>query len=721
MEETIRIADQWYVAASSSRTDDRTRVLKYGPTFSVFDRFGDIHRVGAGEQGIYHQGTRFLSQMELRINGRRPMLLNSSIKRDNSLLTIDLTTPDLQLGDQIVVRKGTVHVFRAKLLWKSGCREHLRVANYGDDPVSLMLSVEFAADFADIFEVRGFHREHRGRDLPPEVSRDHVVLAYEGLDGVIRRTVVGGSPAPDRVVEDQFEYDLELQPGKQIDLNIMVDCESDGSEARFVNYNGALTRVSSALRASRERGCTVRTSNDQFNEWLNRSATDLSMLTVGNPEGAYPYAGVPWYSCPFGRDGILTALLYLWVDPNMAHSVLMYLAGLQAATEEPERDAEPGKILHETRNGELAALGEIPFGRYYGSIDSTPLFIVLLGAYYQRTGDLAFVESLWQHVERGLEWIDRYGDRDGDGFVEYFRSSSKGLVNQGWKDSHDAVFHRDGRMAEGSVALCEVQGYVYLARLHAADLALALGDPNQAATLRRKAAELKERFEHAFWCDEIGAYALALDGDKRQCQVVSSNAGQVLWSGIASPHHAKHTAETLLAPSSFSGWGIRTIAEGQSRYNPMSYHNGSIWPHDNAMVAVGIAHYGMKDKTLPVLTALFQASLFMDLHRLPELYCGFVRREGEGPTLYPVACSPQAWASASAFYVLQACLGLSFHADEPRIRFTHPILPSYLERVAISNLQIGSAAVDLVLERHAHDVGVNVVHKKGEVEVSVRL
>ncbi|MGE5489741.1 MAG: glycogen debranching N-terminal domain-containing protein [Actinomycetota bacterium] len=721
MEDTIRIADRWYVAAGSSRTDDRTRVLKYGPTFAVFDRFGDIHRVGTGEQGIYHDGTRFLSQMELRINGRRPMLLNSSLKRDNSLLTVDLTTPDLPSGEQIAVRKGTVHVFRAKLLWKSGCREHLRVANYGDEPVSLMLVVEFAADFADIFEVRGFSRERRGKDLPPEVARDHVILAYEGLDGVVRRTVVGCTPAPDRIAMDRVEYDIKLKPGEQTDLHVMVDCEADGTEAKFLNYSGALTRVSAALRAAQDRGCTVRTSNDHFNEWLNRSAADLAMLTMGNPEGAYPYAGVPWYSCPFGRDGILTALLYLWVDPSMAHAVLAYLAELQAVDEEPERDAEPGKILHETRNGELAALGEIPFGRYYGSIDSTPLFIVLLGAYYQRTGDLAFVERLWPHVERGLYWIDHYGDRDGDGFVEYLRHSSKGLVNQGWKDSHDAVFHRDGRMAEGSVALCEVQGYVYLARLHAADLALALGDPNQAAVQKRKAAELKERFEHAFWCEEIGTYALALDGEKRQCHVVSSNAGQVLWSGIAKPQHARRTAETLLSPACFSGWGIRTIAEGASRYNPMSYHNGSIWPHDNALVAAGFANYGMKEKALPVLAALFHACQFMDLHRLPELYCGFVRREGEGPTLYPVACSPQAWASASAFYLLQACLGLSFHYEEPRIRFTHPALPAFLDRVSIGNLQVGSAVVDLVLERHAHDVGVNVVHKKGDVNVSVML
>jgi glycogen debranching enzyme len=720
MDETIQIAQEWYVAATSSRTDDRTRVLKHGPTFAVFDRFGDIHHIGACEQGIYHEGTRFLSRMELRVNGRRPMLLNSSIRLDNALLAVDLTTPDLGPAEHPIVRKGTVHIFRAKLLWQAGCcREHLRIANYGEEPVSLRLTLEFAADYADIFEVRGFKRSQRGRALPAELDTDRVVLGYEGLDGVIRRTVVSCLPRPTVLAADRVEYALELAPSETADVHLTIDC--DPTRASGVSYETALAQVSAALHEAKARACTVLSSNDQFNQWVNRSAADLALLTTGNCEGAYPYAGVPWFSTPFGRDGILTALFYLWVDPAMAQSVLAHLARMQATEADAERDAEPGKILHETRQGELVALGEIPFGCYYGSIDSTPLFVILAGAYYQRTGDLAFVERLWPHVERALAWIDRYGDRDGDGFVEYLRQSTTGLVNQGWKDSHDAVFHADGRLADGSVALAEVQGYVYLARLQAAELAEALGQRECAASLRETAAALQARFEEAFWCESLGTYALALDGDKRPCQVLSSNAGQVLWSGIASPVHARRTGETLLAPASFAGWGVRTIAQGEVRYNPMSYHNGSVWPHDNALIGAGLAAYGMKDKTQAITGALFEASLFMDLHRLPELYCGFVRRPDEGPTLYPVACSPQAWASASPFYLLQACLGLSFHAVAPRIRFTHPVLPANLERLAITNLKVGEAVVDLVLERHHNNVAVNVLRKEGEVEVSVML
>lgn len=722
MEETIRIAEQWYVAATSSRADDRTRVLKYGPTFAVLDRFGDMHRIGNGEQGLYHHGTRFLSRLELRINGRRPLLLNSSLKLDNSLLTIDMTTPDLSAGDRIIVRKGDVHVFRAMLLAAEGCREHLRVTNYGGEPVALRLSLEFAADYADIFEVRGFQRSRRGRDLEPEVGEERVVLGYQGLDGVLRRTALSCAPRPDRVEAGGVEYAFELAPGEQREFDFLLACEvGQAAPVPLRDYAHTLAGVTAALHAAREESCSVRTSNERFNEWLRRSAADLALLTAGNPEGAYPYAGVPWYSTPFGRDALITALFYLWIDPGMARSVLLYLAGLQAEDETAERDAEPGKILHETRSGELAALGEIPFGCYYGSIDSTPLFVVLAGAHYQRTGDLALARQLWPNVERALAWIEKYGDSDGDGLVEYRRRSSSGLVNQGWKDSHDAVFHADGRLVEGSVALAEVQGYVYQAWLHAAELALALGELGRAAVLRQAAAELRERFERLFWCPELGTYALALDGDKRPCRVRSSNAGQVLWSGIADQERARQVARSLFSPASFSGWGIRTIAQGEARYNPMSYHNGSVWPHDNALIAAGLADYGMKDKAAAILAALFEASLFMDQHRLPELYCGFVRRPDEGPTLYPVACSPQAWASASAFYLLQASIGLSFQMRSPRIRLTYPALPSFLGRVAISNLRVGDAVVDLVLERHSGDVGVKVVRKQGEVEVSVLL
>jgi glycogen debranching enzyme len=716
MNDAVHIDNGWGVA-DAIRPDDRTRVLKHGETFAVFDRYGDIRHVGTGEHGLYHQGSRFLSHFELRLNGHWPLLLNSSVKLDNFVMSVDLTTHDFFDKGKLTVLKGTVHVSRERLLWEAACHERIVVANYGDQPVTLALSLAFAADFADIFEARGFARSRRGEMLPPEVHASQVILGYRGLDGVVRRTEVSFVRPPARLAADSAEFVVHLAPQSTHDIEFAITCQPQLSAG--VSHAAAAASAEKSLRRVETGRCLVTTSNEQFNDWLTRSASDLVMLSLDNPEGPYPYAGVPWYSTPFGRDGLITAMHMLWLEPGMARSVLGYLAGAQAQEHKPEQDAEPGKILHEVRRGELAAIGDIPFGRYYGSVDSTPLFVALAGQYFQRTGDLEFIESLWPNIERALDWMDRNGAADDDGFVTYRRKTGKGLAQQGWKDSEDSVFHRDGRAAEAPIALCEVQGYVYAARLEAALIAEELGDRERAEHLHRQALALQQRFEEAFWCDGLATYALAIDGAKRRCEVRTSNAGHVLWSGIASPERARLTGRSLLAPESFSGWGVRTLAEGEPRYNPMSYHNGSIWPHDNAMVAMGLAHYGMKWGVLEIISSLFDASRFMDLHRLPELYCGFPRRRSEGPTLYPVACSPQAWASSSVFYLLQAALGLSIHREAPHVRFDHPQLPPCVERMEIRNLHAGGGVLDLALYRHEHDVGVNVLRKGGDVEISV--
>jgi glycogen debranching enzyme len=693
--------------------------MKQGETFALFDHYGDIKPVGLEEEGVYHEGTRFLSSMLLRLGNERPMFLSSTVRQDGALLTVDLTNPDLEEEGRLAVPRGTLHLQRSKLLWEGVCYERLQIRNYGLAPVRIALAFHFAADFADIFEVRGVRRQRRGRFLDPAVHGDEVVLGYEGLDGVTRRARLLFTPVPEELHEDQADYDVTLAPGAHHVVDVTLACQIARGVPRPLVWETAAGSAKEYFGAHAGRGCRVSTSNEQFEQWLERSRVDLAMMTTETPEGLYPYAGIPWFSTPFGRDGIITALECLWTDPEIARGVLRYLAAHQATEHAPERDAEPGKILHEARKGEMAALREIPFGHYYGSVDSTPLFVMLAGAFYRRTGDHEEIERLWPHVEAALGWMESSGDPDGDGFVEYQRRSHDGLANQGWKDSYDAIFHADGSLAEGPIALCEVQGYVFASRLAAADLAAALGFHERAIELERQAQVLRRRFQAAFWCDDIETYALALDGHKRPCRVRTSNAGHSLFTGIAAQDCAMRMAAVLLDASSFSGWGLRTVAAGEARYNPMSYHNGSIWPHDNAIVAHGLARYGCKQQALRIFTALYDASATTDLYRLPELFCGFDRGPGSSPTQYPVACSPQAWASGSVFLLLEACLGLEIDAAARRVRFRRPVLPSFLNEIEITNLAVGEATIDVVLHRHGDDVGTDLRRREGKLEVLI--
>ena len=709
------------IAASVSLQERRSRTLKHGDTFALFDGNGDALTDPGSPEGLYHRDTRYLSHLALSIFGARPMMLSSTLRDDNAMLTCDLTNPDLYDGDgHCHLEHDLIHIQRSRFLWKGACFERLTIRNFDNRPQRIRLSIAFGADFADLFEVRGETRERRGERHAPEIQTGRIKLSYTGLDKRLRTTSLRFEPIPNRLSGDRAGFDLNLDTGEVRLLFVEIRCDeavpdpAPASRAFFV----ALRDARKALRASYSRMATISASNDIFNEAIRRSVSDLHMLITETPEGPYPYAGIPWFSTVFGRDALITALETLWIDPGLARGVLAHLAANQATAVDPAADAEPGKILHEVRHGEMAELGEVPFRRYYGSVDSTPLFVFLAGAYLQRTGDLDLLRKIWPNIEAALGWIETGGDRDGDGFVEYGRQAADGLVNQGWKDSKDSVFHEDGQLAQGPIALSEVQAYVYGAWMAAADIARKLQLPARAAELEIKAKKLREIFDSTFYDEALGTYVLALDRDKRPCRVRTSNAGHALFTGIAYPERAKSVAATLMNGASFSNWGVRTLAATEARYNPMSYHNGSIWPHDNALIAAGFARYGYRNEAARIFEGLFAASTYIDLRRLPELFCGFARQRGRGPTFYPVACSPQAWAAGASLSLIQSCLGLGIDAELRGITFDRPFLPSFLNEITLKGLSVNGASATVCVKRNGTEIGVDVLSRTGEIHVS---
>jgi glycogen debranching enzyme len=703
------------LAASSVRT------LKHGDTFALFDDLGDVLEVPRSPTGLFHHDTRHLSRLLLSVEDRRPLILSSTVQLDNVTLDVDLTNPDLFDGDQVLLQKDTFHIARTKFLFEGACQELLTVTSYADRPTRLRLALDFDADFADLFEIRGYPRRRRGAirfslDGPAGAS-----FAYDGVDGVSRRTRLCFSPPPARLAHGRAEFELPLAARSRRAIAVSVEClqgEAAGAPARFFT---ALRRARREFTGTRDAGAAIETSNAAYNMVIARSLADLAMLTTQTSHGPYPYAGVPWFSTAFGRDGLITAIEMLWLQPALARGVLRFLAAHQCVAEDPAADAEPGKVLHEVRECELARLREVPFGRYYGSVDATPLFVALAGLYWARTRDRETVAAIWPNVKAALAWIVRFGDRDGDGFVEYGRKRDTGLRNQGWKDSEDAVMHADGRLAEPSIALCEVQGYVYLAQRLGARLAEDFGEPALAADLNLQAQQIQRRFESAFWCEDLGTYALALDGDKEPCRVRSSNAGHLLFSGIVQEERAARVAAGLMQRDFFCGWGIRTLSAREKRFNPASYHNGSIWPHDNALIGLGLARYGDSSRALSLTTALFDAAAHMHLRRLPELFCGFERKRGKAPTLYPVACAPQAWAACAPVALLQGCLGLEIDALNRRVTLRRPRLPAALDWLSVKRLQVGDACLDLLFRRHDNSVAVTLLSRDGDAEVDVVL
>ena len=696
-------------------------VLKDGETFAMLDPRGEICPETHPDSGIYHRGTRHVSRLELRLWQQAPVVLSSTEREELGLHVSHLSN---DAGDAPAPPQGSIHIERSTVLCETACLQQLIFTSYASGSLLLPVSLHVEADFVDIFEVRGHRRERRGHQVCHATACGFEAV-YRGLDGEDRTTVLRVGEQVERVEETHLSMVLTLEPRSPRRFCLVLDFHpsAEPSCSPEEQFDSAFQLSAERFADSRRHSASVSTDNPDFNSWVGRSYSDIHLLSTRLNYGLYPYAGVPWFSCPFGRDGLITARQMLLFEPRLARGVLGFLAEQQASTLDPARDAEPGKILHEARFGEMAALAEIPFGRYYGTVDATPLFVIVAADYLKRTHDHDFLIGLRPALDLAMAWIRSSLQTSEGGFLRYESSMHGGLRNQGWKDSDDAVHHANGHLAQGSIALCEVQAYVYGALCAMASIERSFGHDAESERLLEQAYGLSLRFHDAFWCESIGTYALALDGQGERCVVRTSNAGHCLWTGIAPRDSAAAIARQLLSPSSFNGWGVRTLDEREARYNPMSYHNGSIWPHDNALIALGLARYGLMPEAMRVFSGLFATAQAMPLFRLPELFCGFSRRDEEDPTHYPVACSPQAWASGSVFGLLEAITGIAISRDvdsgRVQVLFRQPILPKGINLLEIHGLRLGEEEIDLQLHRTEHDTGVLVRRRSAGVDVMV--
>jgi glycogen debranching enzyme len=686
--------------------------LKQDDCFGLFNEIGDIDAEARSEAGLYRAGVRHLSRLTLTLASLRPLLLAANLREDNVLLTFNLTNPDVR-GDagRIILPRGTLYITRSRFLWAGVCHELIRVRNFALHSVSTELVIRFGSDFENIVDVRAQRRVDAGRARFERVEKDSVTQGYLGADELVRETVVDCHTTPDAISADSLRYRLQIGSRGEKSIALAIGCRSAARPVQISTFTRSLAAAEELARSENRPQTQIESTDAPFNAWLQRSAADIGMLLTATPHGRVPTAGLPWLDAAFGRDAIVTALETLWMWPDVARNVLRYLAATQSGDTFAASGAEPGKILNEARGGDISP-------NYFG-IDTTPLFVLLAGAYYARTADLEFIAELWPAITAALTWIDVYGDIDGDGFVE--ARPRPGLPSQtSWKSSPDAVFHADGKLAQGPLAMCEVQGYVYCAKLYAARIARSLGEMPRAIALVEAAQALQARFNEAFWCADVETFALALDGDKKPCRVRTSNAGHALYTGIAHSERGRQVIAGFGDEQFFSGWGVRSVSESELRYNPMSYHNGGVWPHDNALLAAGAARYDDKTFALRILGAQFEAARHFDLMRLPELFCGFRRRGREPPLKFPVACSPQAASAGSTFLLLQSILGISIDAIDRQVVLAHPVVPDGFEEIRVKNLRVAEASVDFTVRRHGASVSVSVERREGKLDLVIR-
>nr|WP_164929205.1 amylo-alpha-1,6-glucosidase [Gloeobacter violaceus] len=710
---------------SCSYTDALTplRTIKHNDLFLVCDALGNVPgSCRTTSMGLFCADTRYLSRLEMRLNGEPPVLLSGSA--DAGFAAAMLLTN----GSQNALKPDTIGIRRHIVLY-GALFESIELTNYAVTPAEATLSLSFGSDFADLFEVRGFHRGKRGEFLRTKgaLPADTLILAYRGRDGSVMEGRIQFAHPPDRLTDHTAEWTFILKAHQRVEMQYRMLLLLNGESASFTpppaTFEQARATAHSEQQGWRTGITQISSDNDLFDQALERSTRDLFLLRLTMPEGRSLAAGVPWFSTLFGRDALITASQTLLLDPTIARETLKLLAHFQGKQDNPWRDEQPGKILHEVRRGELARCREVPHTPYYGTIDATPLWLMLLAEYYAWTADIALLREMWPHALAAMGWIDRVcAGQTGPlaGYLAYSRQSERGLANQGWKDSDDCIVHADGRLATGPIALCEVQGYVYAGKMRLAQLAPLFGEEEHAKTWYQQAQRLKERFNEDFWLDEQDYCALALDGSGLPVDGIASNPGHCLHTGIFTREHRREVAERLTAPDLFSGWGIRTLHSLSPAFNPIGYHTGSVWPHDNSLIALGLRSVGAVPQMLEIGSVLFEVAQSQPSFRLPELFCGFTRSEYD--TLlasYPVACSPQAWAAGSLFQILQAMVNLVPDAPGNCLRIIEPILPTWLSHLEFKNLRVGTSVLDLRFETSGSATSCRVANKRGNLRVIV--
>jgi glycogen debranching enzyme len=697
----------------SPRTENLTLIA--GKTFMSTRMLGDITPPGAPDVGLFHDDTRFLSLMEMRVGGEVPVLLSSH--SENLLLSqIELTTSNIHLRETFDLPENTIHIHREQVLSKGALLERITFENFNLQTVKFRVEIQYDADFVDVFEVRGMRRNEHGQYYQGIAGERTLTFLYRGLDGVLRQTLISWSPAPKEIVNQTAVWELELPSMGQMEFRVSVTPSVDGERTTPVHrdFNDLIAKRRQSVSSWREQSTALESSNSVFTATMNTAASDFHALQIPGEHGRVIAAGIPWFATMFGRDSIIAAYQSLSLNPSLAKETLRTLAKLQGTEYDDWKDEEPGKILHEFRQGEMTRSGEMPFGPYFGTIDATPLFLILLSETYNWTADEDLVRELLPAAYKALDWIDQYGDLDGDGLVEYLRRSKRGLANQGWKDSWDANVFRDGNTAQPPIALVEVQGYVYDAKYRMASLLRAFGDAARGEKCRREALEMAKRLEKAFWMPQRGFYAMALDKDKAQLEIVSSNPGHLLFSRAIGRDRARAVVNRLMRADMFSGWGLRTLSNEERVFNPLSYHRGSVWPHDNSLIVHGMALYEFRAPVIRIFTTLFEAALSFRDYRLPELFCGVQRSENGVPVHYPVSCSPQAWASGSLFLMLISILGIRPSAPKKELNIINPQLPEWLDHLHLRDLRVGKSRVGLDFTRRGERTFCNVVDIEGD-------